>query len=325
MAGKLLVILGPTAVGKTDLALSLAKKFDGEIIACDSRQVYKGLDIGTGKLPGLETCEKRSAISKGEGFWIVDGVKIWMYDVADPKVQYTIKDYIERARQVIEDILKRGRLPILVGGSGHYIKGLLFGIDNLEVRVNIKLREELSALSVGELQNKLRDLSPTLFNSLNSSDVKNSRRLIRKIELVFMNPYMKTSRQVLAFSYQTWDALTIGLTAPRAIVNSSIDSRLDSRISQGSIEEAKRLSREGLSLKRMKELGLEYGVLADFIANPDCPTALKDCVEKMKVANHQYAKRQMTFFKKMENINWFSVTDANYPDSIVKMVKGWYN
>ena len=128
MNSRLLVIIGPTATGKTDLALKLADKFDGELIAADSRQVYRGLDIGTGKLPGGEWKMDDGRWKKGKGFWEVDGVKIWMYDVAGLKTRYTVADFVKEAENVIEDILRRGKLPIIVGGTGFYVKALVEGL-----------------------------------------------------------------------------------------------------------------------------------------------------------------------------------------------------
>src|SRR3989338_8195331 len=124
---KIIVIFGSTSTGKTDLALNLAKKFNGELVSCDSRQVYKKLDIGTGKLPG-----KQVNTEKGNGFWWLDGVKVWMYDVVNFRQQYTVYDYVKDADQVIENILSREKLPIIVGGTGLYLKALLEGLPNLD-------------------------------------------------------------------------------------------------------------------------------------------------------------------------------------------------
>lgn len=174
---KLLVILGPTATGKTDLALNLAKKFNGELMSCDSRQVYKGLDIGTGKLPGKEVSSRgrwASGPKRGEGFWEMGGIKVWMYDVAGPKTHYTVYDYNKRARKVIEDIIKRDKLPIIVGGTGLYLRALLEGLPNLKIPTDNKLRGKLEKLSLDELQKRLKSLSPAAFQKLTDSDKKKS-------------------------------------------------------------------------------------------------------------------------------------------------------
>src|SRR3989344_5434520 len=129
---KLLIILGPTSTGKTDLGLSLAKKINGEVISCDSRQVYIGLDIGTGKLPNEEVL-----VQKNKGFWDLDGVSVWLYDIADPRSEdFTVKEYIEKAEKVIKKVIQKGKTPIIVGGTGFYLSGLIYGIPNLEIPRN---------------------------------------------------------------------------------------------------------------------------------------------------------------------------------------------
>ena len=312
---KVLVILGPTATGKTDVALFLAKKYNGELVACDSRQVYRSLDIGTGKMPGQDLRFKRY-----DSRWEINRVKIWMYDVADPKKQYTVKDYIDQATAVVEDILNRGKLPIIVGGTGLYLKGLLYGFPNLNIPVDENLRGELEKLSKEKLQEKLIALSPTRFEKLTDSDKKNSPRLLRSIELILMNPYSTTvhSSQLTAHS---WDILKIGLTAPRDILKKRIFLRLVSRIDQGMIKEAEELFKNGLTLQRMKELGLEYGMLAKFISKEITKDQL---IDQLSVKIFQYAKRQITWFKKEQGVLWFDITKRGWEPKVEKKVASWY-
>ena len=168
---KVLVILGPTATGKTDLALILANKFNGELVSCDSRQIYRGLDIGTGKYPN-----SKLQITKSKGFWEIEGIRVWMYDVISPKKQYTVADYVKNADRVIRDIGKRGKLPIVVGGSGLYLKALLEGLPNLAIPIDRNLRKELEILTLEQLQMRLKKLSPERWNLLNDSDRQNKRR-----------------------------------------------------------------------------------------------------------------------------------------------------
>jgi len=312
---KILVILGPTATGKTDLALTLAKKFKGELVACDSRQVYKDLDIGTGKMPGRDL-----RFTKYDLRWETDGINIWMYDVVDPKIRFTIKDYVERANQVIEGVIKRGKLPIIVGGTGLYLKALLKGFSNLSIPVDEKLREELEQLSLESLQQKLVNLSPTRWENLNQSDRQNPRRLLRSIELILMNPYKKTEK--LKGLNQKHQILKIGLTAPQGVLNNRIDLRILSWLQQGLIQEGEKLLKEGVSLKRMKDLGLEYKILADYLENKISENEL---LEQLKHKNHQYAKRQMTWFKKEENTRWFDIQDENLSTQVEKLVSLWYH
>lgn len=315
---KVLVILGPTATGKTDLALNQAQKFNGELVSCDSRQVYTGLDIGTGKEASSKWQVANSR--KGKGNWIINGIKVWMYDVADPKTQFAVKDYVEKAEKVMEDIIKRNKLPIIVGGTGLYLKALLEGLPNLDIGIDEKLREELQLLSLKELQEKLQNLSTIKWESLNESDKQNPRRLLRSIELVSMYGYISTSdrRKVISNKYEV---LKIGLTAPREILNKRIDNRLISRIDQGMIEEAKNLHKNGLSFKRMKELGLEYRMLAELLENK---ISGEQFIERIRIKIHQYAKRQMTWFNKDKNINWFDITEDSWLQKLEKMILEWY-
>lgn len=315
---KVLVILGPTATGKTDVGLKLAQKLNGELISCDSRQVYNGLDIGTGKEASDKSQE--SSIKKDKCFWEIDGVKIWMYDVCDPKKQFTVKDYVIHAEKIIEDIIERGKLPIIVGGTGFYLKALLEGIPNLEIPVNKKLRGELEKFSLEDLQEKLKKLSLEKWEQLNNSDKNNKRRLLRSIELLFMNPYINNN-QVKITNNQKYDALKIGLTAPREVLNKRIDLRVISRIDQGMIEEAKNLHQNGLSFARMKELGLEYGMLAKLLKDEISENQL---VNELSIKIHQYAKRQMTWFKFQKNITWFDITAKNWEQKMDKLVLKWY-
>lgn len=313
---KVLVILGPTAVGKTDIALKLAKKFNGELVACDSRQLYKGLDIGTGKMPGRET-----KVTKEAGYWEIDGVRVWMYDLADPRDGFNLKQYCDLATKIVEKILEKGKLPIIVGGTGLYLRGLLEGLSPLGGE-NKKLRESLEILPVGELQEKLHSLSPLTLKQMNQSDRSNKRRLIRKIELVSMYPYIINKTKSSKLKVQSWEIFKVGLSAPRSVINSRIDSRLVSRVDQGLFEEAKRLHQGGLSFKRMRELGLEYGVLADLLEEK---ISQEGFLEKLKIKIHQYAKRQETWFKKEKGVNWFDITEKDLIRRVERLIQQWYD
>ena len=309
---KLLAILGPTATGKTDLALQLASKFVGEIISADSRQVYKGLDIGTGKMPS-RVKSRESRVKKGKGFWEIDGAKIWMYDVVDPKRQYNVSRFVKVAETKIEEIFKKGKLPIIVGGSGLYIKALLEGLSNLKYPIDKKLRKNLSRLTKLQLQERLKGISLKLFEKLNSSDRENPRRLIRAIELG------KVKNQKL--KVKNYQVLKIGLTTRKDILYKISDERLISRIDQGMLEEAENLKAAGLSIKRMKQLGLEYGVLADFLVGN---IKKSDLTKILQGKIHGYIRRQLTWFKKEKGVNWFDITSKDFPVNIEKQVIKWY-
>lgn len=312
---KLLIILGPTATGKTDMAIYLAKKFNGELISCDSRQVYKGLDIGTGKLPGGEV-----EFSKHDGYWIIDGVKIWGYDIVSPTYQYTAGDFIKFAEEKINQILKSGKLPILVGGTGFYIKALLEGLSYFNLEVDNKLRNKLNELTLNTLQQKLNELNSEYFTGLNYSDKNNKRRLIRYIE-IFKNKKPDESKKDKRL-LDDFEVLEIGLTTEREKLYKRIDERVDKRIDNGMIEEAESLYKNGLSLEKMFQLGLEYRALAEYI---DGKTTKSEMIKMLKYKIHQYAKRQLTWFKKDKDIFWFDVAKSDFLESVEKKSLDWYN
>ncbi len=291
MSKKILILLGPTATGKTDLALSLAKKFNGELVACDSRQVYKHLDIGTGKMPS-----QKAKIKKSQGKWEINGIKVWMYDEVEPTAQFNAFEYAQTALKVIKTIGAEGKLAIIVGGTGLYLKTLFEGIDRLPP-ANLELRDRLNQLSLEELQSRVVTLSPIRWERLNNSDKNNPRRLIRIIEQVSMYGYIDTNLSLATLNHD--DILKIGLTAPRPILNERIDLRLNSRLNQGLVKEAKLLLENGVSLDRMRQLGLEYRCLADLLEGK-ITRALFTKTLKTKI--HQYAKRQLTWFKKEQNV-----------------------
>lgn len=310
---QLLVIMGLTSTGKTDLALKLAKKFNGELVACDSRQVYKGLNIGTGKLPGEDV-----NIKKGKGFWEMDGVTVWMYDEVDFKNQYTVYDYVKDADKIINQILKRGKLPIVVGGTGLYLKALLGGLPNLAIPLDKNLRRELSNLTIKQLQQRLRKQDKSKWKGLNESDRQNPRRLTRAIEITLGKPQRRgLSKNLL----KNFNILKIGLTAPREILYKRIDERVINRLDQGMIEESEKLHKRGLSFERMKQLGLEYGILADYLQGKISKIEL---VKVLQGKIHGYARRQITWFRREKNVLWFDRTQSYWREQVENKVSSWY-
>lgn len=319
---KLLAIMGPTATGKTDMALNLARKFDGELISADSRQVYRFLDIGTGKMPDqLKIENSKLKIKKADGWWEIDGTKIWMYDVISPKRQYTVADYVKDAYKVLKDINVRKKLPIVVGGTGLYLKALLYGLPNLSIPIDYQLRQKIEKLSLNQLQNKLKAISFKKWQSLNYSDSQNPRRLIRAIELVVGQRNKKNVKSKSAEN--DFNILKLGLTASRRILYQRSDERVVKRVNAGMIEEARGLSDKGLSLSRMRALGLEYGVLADFLVGEI--KSNKELITIMQGKIHAYVRRQLTWFKKEKNIDWFDVEMDNSRGKIEKLVSKWYD
>lgn len=312
---KLLVILGSTATGKTDLGLYLAKKFNGELVAADSRQVYVGLDIGTGKIPHVV-----GKIKKENGFWEINGVKIWLYDLVNLKKQYTVADYVRDANKVINDIQKRGKLPIIVGGTGLYLRALLDGLNNLAIPVDFSLREELGKLSLEKLQLRIEKISLKRWKNLNQSDRKNPRRLLRSIELASMNPYMQDNKTIGLKKVS--DVLKIGLTAPREVLYKNSDFRVLAWFDEDIIKEVDGLVKNGVLLDRLRQLGLEYGILADYLDGKVDRDKLVEIIQKKL---HGYIRRQLTWFKKDSDISWFDITTENFVAQVEKLVSSWYD
>ncbi len=279
---KVLAVLGPTASGKSALAVTLARRFNGEIISADSRQVYKGLNIGTGKITKKEML----------------GVPHHLLDVASPKRRFSVIEYQNLARQKIGEVLSKGRLPILVGGTGFYIEAVVDGIILPDVPPNKQLRAKLKIKPVKTLLEMLAKLDPVRATTI---DQKNPRRIIRAIEIATIlgavPPITKSS---------PYNTLPIGLTLPPEELQKRIATRLHARLKMGMIAEAKNLHINGLSWKRMNELGLEYRYLAFHLQGK---ITGGEMVTKLQTEIWRYAKRQMTWFKRDKRIKWFKPTE----------------
>ncbi len=277
---KILVVLGPTAVGKSDLAVELALKFGGEIVSADSRQVYTGLDIGTGKITSAE----------------MKGVPHHLLDIADPGARFTAQHWKAAAEKAIADIISRGKLPIVCGGTGFYISSLIDDIGFPEVEADPEQQKELEAKTVEELFDLLRALDPVRASTI---DRKNKRRLARAIVIARA---LGAVPPIQSASSSKYDALRIGLSLPIDQLRERIKVRLLKRLDAGMLDEANRLHKSGLSYERMDELGLEYRYLAAFIQGH---MTREQMIEKLSVEIGKYAKRQMTWFKKDQDIRWF--------------------
>ncbi len=316
MKNKLLVILGPTSTGKTDLALEFAKKLGGEIISADSRQVYKYLNIGTGKLPGGDV-----ELKKQEKFWEMDGINVNLYDVVEPKAEFNLFEYIEEVQNVLTKILKSERLPIIAGGTGLYIRSLLEGVSDFGTEENFDLRKQLEDLAAEEIAKKILSLNPAIHKKLNGSDIKNKRRLIRVFEK--LNNPDNNSKKFDGIKGD-FDVLKIGLTADIKILRERIKQRLVKRMKSGMIEESEKLlANRVLSFERMEQLGLEYRYIAKYLKGEIKNEA--ELIEILSTKIGQYAKRQMTWFRKEKDVVWFDITDPNYTKKLDSKILNWYN
>ena len=280
---RIIAIVGPTATGKSDLGVLLAKQHNGEIISADSRQVYRGLDIGSGKITKKE----------------MQKVPHHLLDIRDPKHAYSAAHFQRDGRKAIKDILSRGKLPIVVGGTGFYIDALLSDMTLPEVGPDLVLRKQLSNLPADELYKKLGGLDPRRAEDI---DRHNHVRLIRAIEIAThsgpVSPAITTS---------PYDVLYIGLRADTEALKERITLRLHKRMKQGMLAEFARVHEAGLSWKRMEELGLEYRYGARLLKKE----ITRDEFEDQLVSEiYKYAKRQMTWFKRNKQIHWVEVSDA---------------
>ena len=325
---KLLVICGPTAVGKTKLGLRLAKKFRGELISADSRQVYRGMDIGTGKDLSKNSKFQNSKTPDIGGFYLVDGIKIWGYDLVDPKKEFSVAQYVKIAREIIKSIWRRKKLAVLVGGTGLYIKGVVDGIETAKIPPNIVLRKSLENKKVSELFEILATFDPVKAASLNYSDRNNPRRLIRAIEIANSklppSPRLRRASKTKNIEEEKLladDALFIGLVLPSKVLNVRIDKRVDTRMRQGFENEVCTLLETGVSWSAQSMTSLGYRQWKDYVEG----VAKKDkVVEKWKQEERKYAKRQVTWFKKDKRIKWFNVAKKNWEKDVEKLAKEWY-
>ncbi len=303
MSYKLLVICGQTGTGKTSLAIHLAKKFKGELVSADSRQVYKGLDIGTGK--DLDEIKKYN-------------VRVWGYDLVDPKKNFSVGNYIRFAQKVIKDIQKRGNLPILVGGTGLFIKGVIDGIPTAFVPRNMKLRKNLEDKSPAELFEMLAHMDPIRAGSMNVSDRLNPRRLIRGIEIATWGLEGKTPR---LFKKPKYELLEIGLQASLDNLSKKIEKRIDKRINDGVEREIKKLISSGISWDSQSMTSLGYRQWRSYFEGK---ISKQTVIDNWKKEELRYAKRQLTWFKKDSRINWFGSQEENLYKNVEELVKKWY-
>lgn len=296
---KIIVIVGPTASGKTAVGIALARAFDGEVIAADSRTIYRGLDIGTAKPTGERMLGGDLKAMAAEKPLMVEGIPHWGIDIADPDEVFSVAEYQAYADNVTEGILKRGHVPILVGGTGLYIRALIDRPNFTSVPPNESLRVELATLSNAELMAEIAERDPDTASTI---DEDNRRRLERAIEI--LRATGKTLAETQKFDELRYEALQIGIEMERDALYSRIDERVDSMIASGLVDEVRELrNKYGNNATAMTGIG--YRQISEFLEGK---TKLKDAVTRIKFDSHHYAKRQETWFKRDERIVW--VRDA---------------
>lgn len=296
---KIIVILGQTSTGKSDFAVEIAKQIGGEIISADSRQVYKEMNLGTGKITKKE----------------MRGVPHYLLDVTSPSKIFSVSDFQKLANKKIEEIIKKGKVPIICGGTGFYIDSLVNNIYLPEVPPNKKLRNELEKKSTKQLLEILIKLDSKRAKNI---DIKNRVRLVRAIEIITALGKITTIPPKTILKENKFDTLKIGLTLPPSLLKERIAIRLLSRIKKGMIKEINNLHKNGLSWKRMESLGLEYRYGAQYLQNK---ISKIEMTEQIKIKTWHYAKRQKTWWKRDQNIIWINPIKKSEKSKAIKSVK----
>ncbi|EKD56863.1 MAG: tRNA delta(2)-isopentenylpyrophosphate transferase [uncultured bacterium] len=288
---KIVVILGPTASGKTDLVKKLITKYNGEVISADSRQIFKYMDIGTGK--------DKSFFQH-------------MIDIREPNEEYSVAEYQKEVYKIIYDIFSRGKTPFLVGGSMLYIDAVLEGFEfPCESR---ELRDEIEKETTVKIYNKLNKIDPISAEK----NKLNRRRLIRALEVYLLNSRSQSEYRKIKPNFEY---LLIGIDVPRQELYQRIDDRVDARINEGMIEEVENLLKMGVTHKRLQSFGLEYRYISEYLKtkneklktttqnlklNTELEKIKQETIQKLKYKIHAFARRQLTWWRRNKNINWIS-------------------
>lgn len=294
----LLVVLGPTASGKTQLAVQLAHHFDGEIISADSRQVYRQLDIGTGK--DLDVYAS-----------VQPPIRYHLIDICNPGETYNVYQFKQDFIRVASEIVSQGKLPVLCGGTGLYIEAVLLDYEFYAAKPNTALREELKKLSNEQMVKQLEQFGVLLSHE----DKHNRHRLMRKMEVILSEQKKQVVPSVAVRNY-----FVIGIRLNRSRLRERISHRLEKRLEQGMIEEVSHLIHQGISVEWLMSLGLEYKFITMYLQGNIFYDEMK---RQLETAIHRFAKRQETWFRRMERrgipIHWFNPEEANFED-LLKLV-----
>lgn len=284
---KIIVIAGTNASGKSLLAIELAKKYNGEIISADSRQIYKGFDLCCGKITKKE----------------MEGVAHHLLDICDMGESYSVSEYQRDVYSIIPQILERGHIPFLVGGTGLYISSVVYGYEFKEEIIDFVFRKELEAKSLEELQKMLSPEAVAYLNG-NVSDINNKRRLIRLIER------NRNGEELTICNKPKFSVLQLGVTWRKEILDSRIDERLKQRIDQGMIEEVQRYINAGNSPECLINLGLEYRYITRYVMGGY--SSFEEFYKDLSQAIKKFAKRQRIWFKRDKTIQWLDMESNGF-------------
>ncbi|MBR4110404.1 MAG: tRNA (adenosine(37)-N6)-dimethylallyltransferase MiaA [Clostridia bacterium] len=296
MKPKVVVIVGPTASGKTAVSIELAKILNGEIISADSMQIYKEMNIGSAKPTEEE----------------MQGIYHHMIDVVDPTENFNVAKYKEMAEECIKKVLAKGKVPIIVGGTGLYVSTLTNGIEFSEIESDIEYRKELEKIAEQEnginiLFNQLKEIDPEATNII---DKNNVRRVIRALEIFRVTGKTKTQVDKESIKELKYNYLIFGMLWDRQELYDRIDQRVDIMVEMGLVEEVEKLYKKGISSTAIQGLG--YKEIIEYL---DEKITLEEAIEKIKQETRRYAKRQMTWFKRDKNIIWLN---AKNKEEVVK-------
>ncbi len=331
MSNKLLIICGSTATGKTDLGVRLANKFDGEIISADSRQVYKGMDIITGKdidkSSELVIKNHELGITNSNftlGYRLKDGIPVWLVDIVEPDYPFSAGEYAVLAQKVIADIWSRGKLPIIVGGTGFYIRSVINPYDTYMIPPDKAFRRSLEQIDLTNLQQKLAEADLKRWENMNDSDKKNPRRLIRAIEVAKWRKKFSQQNSGLQV-IPAENILFIGLRADfRYVLRERICKRIEKRITQGAVDEVKKLMEKKYSWFLPAFTSTGASELKDYIENKQ---TLDEAKKSWQYQEIDYAKSQKVWFRKALQLAggiWFDVSKYDTADKVEETVVKWY-
>lgn len=287
MKPKVIVIVGPTASGKTALSIELAKKIDGEIISCDSMQIYKDMNIGSAK-PTIEEMQ---------------GIKHYMIDIAEPTERFSVAEYKKRSEEAIEKILQKGKVPIIVGGTGLYANSLIYNIEYNEIMLDEEYRKNLMKIAETEvglatLYEKARIIDPLAMKKISSNDKK---RIIRVLEIKHSTGKNKTELELESRKNEVkYEYKVFAINMPREILYDRINKRVDIMIENGLIDEVENI------IEKYKEFPTAMQAIGykEIVMYLKGELTKQEAIEKIKQESRRYAKRQITWFKKIENIKW---------------------
>lgn len=298
---KLVVILGPTAVGKTKISIQLAKRFSGEIISGDSMQIYRGMDIGTAK------------ITKEE----MEGIPHHLIDIKNPDESFSAYEFQQLVRKKIKEITERNNLPMIVGGTGLYIQSVIYDYQfvdhSRDEKIRKKLYERLEKEGIDPLYDELKNIDPIGAETIHPN---NERRVIRALEIYYTTGETITERKAKQQRDLLYDVKLVGLTMERDVLYERINKRVDEMIRQGLVNEAKAFYDQGLrNVQSIQAIG--YKELFDYF---DGKTTLEEAIELIKKNTRNFAKRQLTWFRNKMDVEWFNMTDSQKFDENLEKI-----